>query len=80
MGKILTVWLRTWLGEGLFYTATALGLSFCFTLTKLLMAIYKLPSFIRILNMLSSGIKWINFSEAVLNMLIALPSILFAAY
>lgn len=64
----------------MFYTLTALGLSFCFTLTKLLMAIYKMPRCIRILNtLLSSRIKWIHFRETVLNILAVHPSTPFAA-
>lgn len=65
----------------LFYTVTALGISFCFTSTMFLMVIYKMPPCIMILNtLLSSRIKWIHFSETVLNMLTVLPSIPFTAY
>lgn len=65
----------------MFYTVTAPGMSFCFTLTTLLMVIYKIPHCIRILNiLLSSRIKWIHFSETVLNILTLLPSIPFTAY
>lgn len=68
-------------GERLFYMVTALSISFCFTLTMLLMVIYKMSHCIRILNtLLSSRIKWIHFRETVLNILTVLASIPSTAY
>lgn len=81
LGQIFSVWLRSWVRERLFYTVIALGISFSFTLTMLLMVMYKMLHCIRILNtLLPSRIKWIYFSETVLNILTVFPSIPFTAY